>query len=42
MDILITKNNFYTLMDVIIVDSARTNMVQRTLMTTTHVVMMAA
>jgi hypothetical protein len=40
MDILITKNNLCTLMDVIIVDLTCTNMVQRTLTTTTHVVMM--
>jgi hypothetical protein len=40
VDIVITKNGFWTLMDVVIVDSTRTNMVQRTL-TTTHAKMMA-
>jgi len=41
MDILITRDDFRTLMDIIIVDSTHTNMVQWTLTTTTHVVMMA-
>jgi hypothetical protein len=40
MDILITRYGFRTLMDVVIVDSICTNMVQQTLMTTTHVAMM--
>jgi hypothetical protein len=42
MNILIIKHGFWTLMDVMIVDSTRTNMVQRALMTTTHVTMMVA
>jgi hypothetical protein len=40
VDFLITKNNFRTLMDIVIVDSTHTNMVQQAL-TTSHVVMMA-
>ncbi len=42
MDILITKDGFQTLMDVIIVDSIHTNMVQRASTTMTHVMMMVA
>jgi len=41
MDILITKDDFWTLMDVIIANSIRTNMLQWTLMMITHVAMMA-
>ncbi len=41
VDIFITKDDFRTLMDVIIADSIRTDMVQWTLTTITHVVMMA-
>jgi hypothetical protein len=40
MDILITKNNFQTLMNVIIVDLTHTDMVQRTSIMTTHVMML--
>jgi len=36
MDNLITKNDFYTLMDIVIVDSIHIDMVQWTLTTTTH------
>jgi hypothetical protein len=39
---LITKDDFCTLMDVIIVDSIHIDMVQQTLTMTTHVVMMVA
>jgi hypothetical protein len=42
MDILITKNNFQTLMDVVIIDPIHTNMVQRTSMMTSHVAMLVA
>jgi hypothetical protein len=42
MDILITRDNFCTLMDVIIVDLICKNMVQQSSMTTTHAVMMVA
>jgi len=41
MDILITKDGFWTLMDVIIANSIRTNMLQWTLMMITYVAMMA-
>jgi hypothetical protein len=41
MDILITKDGLWTMMDVIIVDLIHTNMVQLTSMTT-HVTMMDA
>jgi hypothetical protein len=40
MDILITRDGFRTFMDVVIVDPIRTNMVQQTSTTTTHVIMM--
>jgi hypothetical protein len=40
MDIIITKNDFWPLMDVVIVDLTCTNMVYRTSMTITHVAMM--
>jgi hypothetical protein len=40
-DILITKYDFQTLMDVVIVDSIHTNMVQRASTMITHAVMMA-
>jgi hypothetical protein len=42
MDILITKNGFQTLMDVIITNPIYIDMVQQTLTTTIHVVMMVA
>jgi hypothetical protein len=42
MDILITKDNFQTLMDIIIVDLTHIDMVQRTLTTTKHATMMVA
>jgi hypothetical protein len=41
MDIFITRYGFKTLMEVIIVDPIRKNMVQQTSMMTTHVVKMA-
>ncbi len=41
MNILITRDDFQTLMDIIIVDLTRTYMVQRTSTTTTHVTMLA-
>jgi len=40
VDILITKDNFWIVMDIVIADSICTNMVQQTSMMTTHVVMM--
>jgi hypothetical protein len=40
MDILITKDNLWTLMDIVIAYSTHINMKQRTSTTTTHVVMM--
>jgi hypothetical protein len=42
MDILITKNGFQTLMDVVITNLTCIDMVQQTLMTIIHVVMMFA
>jgi uncharacterized membrane protein YpjA len=42
VDILITKYGFWTLMDIIIIDSTHTDIVQQTLMMTTHATMMAA
>jgi hypothetical protein len=42
MDILITKKGFRTLMDIVIVDPICTNMVQQTLMMTTHATTMVA
>jgi hypothetical protein len=42
MDILITRDNFQTLMDIIIDYLIHTDMVQQTSMTTTHVAMMVA
>jgi hypothetical protein len=42
MDILITKDYFWTLMDIVIVDLICTDMVQQTLTMTTHVTMMDA
>jgi hypothetical protein len=39
-NIFIIRDNFQTLMDIIIIDSTRTNMAQITLTTITHVVMM--
>jgi len=41
MDIFITRNNFRTLIDIIIVDLIHTNMMQWVLVTTTHAMMMA-
>jgi hypothetical protein len=41
VDILIIKDDFKSLMDVIIANLTRTEMVQKTLMMITHVVMMA-
>jgi hypothetical protein len=41
MNILITRDDFQTLMDIIIVDLTRTYMVQRTSTTATHVTMLA-
>jgi hypothetical protein len=40
VDILITNNGFRTLMDIIIVDPTRTDIVQQTSMMTTHAAMM--
>jgi hypothetical protein len=40
VDILIIKNGFETLMDVIIVNPTYTNMVERASTTTTHAMMM--
>jgi hypothetical protein len=40
VDILITKDSFHTLMDIVVIDPTHTNMVQQAL-TTSHVVMMA-
>jgi hypothetical protein len=40
MDMLITRDNFRTLMDVVIVDLIHTDMVQQSSMTTTHAMMM--
>lgn len=42
MDILVTKDNFQTLMDIVIVDLTHIDMVQRTLMAIEHVAMMVA
>jgi hypothetical protein len=42
MDILITRDDFWTLMDVVIVDLIHADMVQRALTTTTHATMMVA
>jgi hypothetical protein len=42
MDIFITRDNFQTLMDVVIIDLTCINMVQRTLTMTTHAMTMAA
>jgi hypothetical protein len=39
VDILITRNGFHTLMDIVVVDSTRIDMVQQALMTTTHAMM---
>jgi len=41
VDILIIKDGFWTLMDVVIADVIHTNMMQWTLMTTTQIMMMA-
>jgi hypothetical protein len=41
VDIHITRDDFWTLMDIVIVDLTCANMVQRALMTTTHVMIMA-
>jgi hypothetical protein len=41
VDILIIRNGFHTLMDIVIVDPIHTDMVQWTLMIITHVAMMA-
>jgi glucose-6-phosphate 1-dehydrogenase len=41
IDILITRDNFQTLMDVVFANSIRTNMVQRASTTITHATMMA-
>jgi hypothetical protein len=40
MDILITKDSLWTLINVVIIDPTHTNMVQRTSMTIAHVMMM--
>jgi hypothetical protein len=40
MDILITRDSFWTLMDIIIDDLTHTDMVQQISMMTTHVAMM--
>jgi len=40
VDILITKKCFGTLMDIVIIDLIRIDMMQRTLMTITHVMIM--
>jgi hypothetical protein len=40
VDILITKNGFQTLMDIIVVDSTCINMMQQVSTMTTHVMMM--
>jgi len=42
MDILVTKDNFQTLMDIVIADLTHIDMVQRTLMAIEHVAMMVA
>jgi hypothetical protein len=42
MDILITKNNFQTLVDIVIANPTHINMVQRASTMTTHVMMMVA
>jgi hypothetical protein len=42
MDILITIDDFQTLMDIIITYSIRIDMVQQSLMTITHAMMMVA
>jgi hypothetical protein len=41
MDILITKDGFDILMNIVIIDLIHTSMVQQTSTTTTHVMMMA-
>jgi hypothetical protein len=42
MDIVITRNDFRTLANVVITNPTRTNWGQRTLMTTTHATIVAA
>jgi hypothetical protein len=42
VDILITKDNFWTLINVIINDLTHTDMVQKALTTITHAMMMVA
>jgi hypothetical protein len=42
MDLFIIEDNFWTLMDIIITYSIHINMVQKSLMTITHAMMMVA
>jgi hypothetical protein len=42
VNILITKNNFHILIDLVITDPTHTYMVQQTLMATTHATTMVA